>query len=91
MNFAVSGLKGLVRMIAQAAAARLSPIKALQTGRLGLAPAFLGQHTNPAANARRKAKKAAGGFRQFKKQRRAERIASQIVSEVIAAFPPGNP
>lgn len=93
MNFAVTGLKALIRMVQQAAAAKLSPIQALKTGRLGVhqAPQFLGQHTNPAGNARRKVKKEIGA-RQYRKNRNAlmravrqDVIAAQVVDEVLAS------
>ena len=86
IEFAVEGLASLMNMVRNAAAGKimkLEPNKKAKWGKVanyrsgiaglslpGLMPRWLGQHTNPAANERRRAKKAAGGFRQFKKLRR---------------------
>lgn len=71
-------LADLLGVIAQGMAskveARDKAVRQAQTAVLGFV-----QHTNPRKNQRRKAIKAVGGIRQFKKARRELRLAGQAV------------
>lgn len=74
-------LANLVDMISQGLATKVET-HARRQGRTQVArlPADFVQRTNPRKNQRRKAIKAVGGIRQFKKARRELRLAGQPVS-----------